>query len=349
MVQMKKLVLLVLSIGLLSQFTLGQDIHFSQFQASPLLLNPANTGFTGHFKEKHYADYRVGLNYRNQWSSFINPFVTFSGFFDKMFGKEIIEGGYLGAGLVLFSDQAGTAEFTTQTAMGSVGFHKLLGAENEHLVSIGIQGGISQKGINYDNLRFGNQYESVLFSPDASHGEKFVENSLTQLVINTGLKWQYTLQDNLELNAGVSLFNVNQPNESYLDNPENALNNRMMVSAGAVYQYNDQISILPSILFAGQTKTKEIVVGSFVGYNIKDIPLLKINGLLGIFYRTSDAIVIVPAIEYNNYRFGISYDINVSSLRAASKGRGALEFSLVYVFNDNPQIGIKKSLPCKRL
>ena len=311
MVQMKKLLLFVLIIGFQCPFSQGQDIHFSQFPATPLLLNPANTGFTGHFKEKHYADYRVGLNYRNQWSSFINPFVTFSGFFDKMFGKEIIEGGYLGGGLVLFSDQAGTAEFTTQTVMGSVAFHMHLGMEKEHLLSLGLQGGITQKGINYDNLRFGNQYESVVYSPDASHGEQFAENSLTQPVINSGLKWQYSLSDELQLNAGVSLFNINQPKESFLESPDNALNNRMMVSAGATYQYNDKIAIIPAVLFAGQSKTSEIVFGSHVGYNIKDIPLMKINGLFGVFYRTSDAIIITPGIEYNNYRLSTPYQTDI--------------------------------------
>jgi type IX secretion system PorP/SprF family membrane protein len=349
MAQMKKLLLLAFILGCICPLSHGQDIHFSQFQATPLLLNPANTGFTGHFNENHYSDYRVGLNYRNQWSSFINPFVTFSGYFDKMFGKEMVKGGYLGAGLVLYSDQAGTAEFTTQTIMGSVAFHLKLGTDDEHLVSIGVQGGIMQKGINYDNLRFGNQYESIVYSPDAGHGEQFEENSLAQPIINSGINWQYSLNEDLELNAGVSLFNINQPKESYLQNPDNALNNRMMISAGATYQYNEKISILPAILFAGQAKASELVFGSQMGYNIKDIPLQKISGLFGVFYRTSDAIVLTPGIAYNNYRFGVSYDINVSSLRTASKGRGALEFSLVYVFNDNPQIGIKKSLPCKRL
>ena len=38
----------------------AQDLHFSQYFNSPLLINPANTGFAPD------VDWRVGLNYRNQ-------------------------------------------------------------------------------------------------------------------------------------------------------------------------------------------------------------------------------------------------------------------------------------------
>ena len=327
----------------------GQDIHFSQFQASPLLLNAANTGPTEHFEQNHYADYRVGLNYRNQWSSFIKPFVTFSGFFDKVFSKELIKGGYLGAGLVLYSDKAGTADFTTQSFLGSVAFHMKMGANDEHLISVGLQGGLVQKGANYDNLRFGNQYESVNFSSDASNGESLTSNSINYGLFNGGLNWSYRLNSDLKVNAGLSMFNLNSPKESFYESSDNALNSRMMISAGANYQLSDLISIMPAVLFAGQSKANEFLIGSSMGYKIKDIPLMQVTGLFGLYYRSADAIVLTPGVEYNNYRFGVSYDVNVSSLRTATKMKGALELSLVYIFNDNPQLGIKKSLPCKRL
>ena len=41
----------------------SQDLHFSQFMNSPLLINPANTGFIPD------GDFRLGANYRNQWAS----------------------------------------------------------------------------------------------------------------------------------------------------------------------------------------------------------------------------------------------------------------------------------------
>ena len=47
----------------------AQDPGFSQFFASPLTLNPALTG-------KFNGDLRVAGNYRNQWPSINNAFIT---------------------------------------------------------------------------------------------------------------------------------------------------------------------------------------------------------------------------------------------------------------------------------
>ena len=56
----------------------SQEVHFSMYNTSPLLVNPANTGnFDG--------SWRLTGNYRNQWSALSTPFSTFSAGFDKGF------------------------------------------------------------------------------------------------------------------------------------------------------------------------------------------------------------------------------------------------------------------------
>ena len=65
----------ILSALLLTAPAFGQDLHFSQFFNSPLTTNPANTGFIPD------GDYRIGMNYRNQWSSVMQvPYKTASAF-----------------------------------------------------------------------------------------------------------------------------------------------------------------------------------------------------------------------------------------------------------------------------
>ena len=49
----------------------AQDIHFSQVDANPLLLNPAYAGF-------YDGAGRFGIIYRNQWASVSIPFQTFA-------------------------------------------------------------------------------------------------------------------------------------------------------------------------------------------------------------------------------------------------------------------------------
>ena len=55
----------------------AQDLHFSQFFNSPLSTNPANTGFIPD------GDYRLGLNFRDQWSCIMSvPYKTRTAFAD---------------------------------------------------------------------------------------------------------------------------------------------------------------------------------------------------------------------------------------------------------------------------
>jgi len=60
----------------------------------------------------------------------------------------------------------------------------------------------------------------------------------------------------------------------------------------------------------------------------------------GAYYRWNDAIILALITQYANYTFEFSYDINTSSLRNASGGKGAFEFSLRYVY-PNPFGGAK--------
>jgi hypothetical protein len=51
----------------------------------------------------------------------------------------------------------------------------------------------------------------------------------------------------------------------------------------------------------------------------------------GIHGRFRDAAWIEMGVEYNEWRVGMSYDLNTSALRPASTGRGGFEFSIVYI------------------
>ena len=76
----------------LFKFGISQDIHFSQYNLSPLNLNPSLTGaFQG--------DLRFIGNHRNQWSSVSNPYATFGFSFEK-------EASYLNYQYLLISNQS---------------------------------------------------------------------------------------------------------------------------------------------------------------------------------------------------------------------------------------------------
>ncbi|MBK7037948.1 MAG: type IX secretion system membrane protein PorP/SprF [Bacteroidetes bacterium] len=60
----------------------AQDVHFSQYNAAPLALNPALTGVNS-------CDWRAGLTYRNQWNSVTTPYVTYEAFLTCLLLKKL--------------------------------------------------------------------------------------------------------------------------------------------------------------------------------------------------------------------------------------------------------------------
>src|SRR4030095_2054572 len=85
----------------------AQDLHFSQFFNSPLLTNPANTGFIPD------ADYRLGANYRNQWANIPIPYKTMSIWGDAQVFRNRFETGWVGLGGVILRDVAGSGNLTS--------------------------------------------------------------------------------------------------------------------------------------------------------------------------------------------------------------------------------------------
>jgi hypothetical protein len=61
----------------------AQDIHFSQFYNTPILVNPAFTGFIN-------GNYRFAALYRNQWASVTVPYQTINATDELSFPTEII-------------------------------------------------------------------------------------------------------------------------------------------------------------------------------------------------------------------------------------------------------------------
>ena len=104
----------------------AQDLHFSQWFNSPLTTNPANTGFIPE------ADYRLGANYRNQWSSIMSmPYKTMSVWGDVQLLRDRIESGWLGAGGVILRDVAGSGSLTSTKVYGSIAYHQMISSTME--------------------------------------------------------------------------------------------------------------------------------------------------------------------------------------------------------------------------
>ncbi len=315
----------------------AQDIHFSQFYASPLTLNPALTGLSG-------GDCRLALNYRRQWASVINPYQTYSASYDMSILDEKIGNDIFGVGVAADYDQAGTGLLSKLNTKLSLAYHKSLGASNKHYLSAGFQVMGVQRSLNTDQLVFPNQL-SVHQSPSQlSNQESFNNLSYWYLDMNTGLMWYYYINEATSLFAGASLFHITSPQESFF-NKENSIDRRGLFHTGARFGISNKLSVVPNYLMMYQSKAWEIYPGASL-----EIALPDVKGALtvGGWYRWNDAVIAATSFEYKHYKLGLSYDITLSNLQSLSKVQGGPEISFIFTCPSQKEIKLKNP-PCPKI
>jgi len=304
-------------------YAFSQDLHFSQFMNSPLLTNPANAGFIPQ------ADYRLGINYRNQWSSIMAiPYKTMSAFGDVQVLRSRIETGWMGLGGVILHDVAGSGNLTSTKVYGSVAYHQMINAGS--LVSAGFNVGWANKQINVTNLKFPDQYDGKFFDNHLPTSVALAANNISYLDLQAGVNYAYFPNDKVYVNAGFSAMHVNRPRESFFDQAP-GIDNRVPVRytgfLNGSFMVNDQWIINPNIYFSEMAKASEIVGGLNAHYNLGGQGESELIG--GVYYRYKDAFIPMIGLEYKDYTFTFTYDATVSTLRNYNNTRGAFEFSLI--------------------
>jgi len=319
-------------------FGSGQDIHFSQFNNSPLNLNPAQTGF-------FHGSHRFVLNHRNQWASVSVPYRTFSGSFDMQLLKRKFKQDIIGIGIVFNNDIAGDADMGTTAASLSVSYTKALNKRNSHFISFGMQAGGAQHKIDFSKLYFDNQYDGDQFNPLLNNGENFVRNSYSYLDFSGGVHWFLQKEDQLIFNAGISAFHLNEARLSFFDNEAVFLHRRFVAYGNVSIGLDRNTDMIPSLLFMKQGIYTEIVFGSDIKFTLNNSPYFYSTFSIGAFLRNEDALILKLGLDQRRWNFGLSYDFNYSDLHPASKYMGGFEISIIYIINQQRQKRIKE-VPC---
>jgi len=303
-------------------FLSAQDLHFSQFMNSPLLTNPANTGFIPQ------ADFRLGINYRNQWSPIMSvPYKTMSVFGDVQALRNRFETGWLGLGGVILRDVAGSGNLTSTKVYGSVAYHQMINSGS--LISAGFNVGWANKQINVTNLKFPDQYDGRFFDSHLPTNVALAANNINYIDLQAGLNYAYFPNDRVYVNAGFSAMHVNRPRESFFDQTATADNRIPIRYTGFLngsFKIDEQWIINPNIYYSEQAQASEIVGGLNAHYNLGDGQNELIGGL---YYRWNDAVIPMLGLVYKDYTFTFTYDATISTLKNYDNTRGAFEFSLI--------------------
>jgi type IX secretion system PorP/SprF family membrane protein len=315
----------------------SQDLHFSQFFNSPLTTNPANTGFIPD------GDYRLGINYRNQWSSIMTlPYKTMSAFADAQILKDKLENGWVGIGGVILRDVAGSGNLTSTKIYGSVAYHQMLGYSS--LLSLGFNVGYANKQINTFNLKFPDQFDGKFFDNKLPTSVSLDRNDIGYLDLQVGMNYAYFPTDKIYVNAGFSAHHVNKPHESFFTSTDvsNQVPVRYIGFLNGSFKVNDQWILNPNVYYTQEANVYELVGGMNAHYNLSGDGMYQLIG--GLYYRHNEAVSPMIGLGYNDYTFSFTYDVTISSLKAYNGSRGALEFSLIKQGVINPNG--KRITPC---
>lgn len=336
--KIKKYFLIICLCFFCGEMVFSQDIHFSQFSASPLNLNPAQTGF-------FQATQRFTLNNKSQWRSVTVPYSTISASFDMPFLKRKFRGDMFGLGLVFNSDKAGDSEFGTTQANLSFSYIKSLNDRNNHFISFGLQAGIGQRTINYDDLFFDFQYNGNNYDPNLYSGQSFTVQDFIFNDLSSGVHWFYQKSRDLNFSAGIAVFHINRPKISLLNDGKIRLNEKYMFYGNSQFEISQKVDLKPEFLFALQGNYRELIVGSTIKFERNSNPKKYTAMNFGIYSRMKDAVILIIGMEYKKISYNLSYDINYSKLKSASNSMGGLEISINYIINASKK-NIIKAVPC---
>ena len=199
----------------------AQDPQYSQYFSVPIYTNPALAGSYG-------GTYRIYSIYRSQWQPALqDPFVTFSagGDFRFAFDKRNTRNpDYASLGLLFTSDKVDVSDYNTNQISLTGAYHKSLDRHAIHYLGVGVQLGISQRNINYENLTFQDQFNNLDgFTLPSS--EILPPNNFGYFDLSLGLNYAVTIKKTNRLFTGLALHHANSPNISFyqasnLSNPD---------------------------------------------------------------------------------------------------------------------------------
>lgn len=314
-----KLIPLLSFLLLMCEGAFAQDVHWTQFNDNPVFLNPANSG---NFK----GSGRFVANYRDQWRSVTKPFQTFSCSYDTR-----LKNRDFGLGVLLFNDQAGDGKFKTIELEVNPSYKIPLNQDSTHVLYTGLQLAFNHRQFNFSKFYFDEQFNGQVYDPSLPITEALITQKKNSFSIGAGAVYQYRKIKKTVIHVGLSAFNINQPNQGFYGTTVHR-DLRLNLYTKVVRKVSDKLDVIPSFMFQKQGTYRELVLGGIAKYTLKNEEK-DYKALYGGFYfRTKDAIFFNLGMDYQKWYVGISYDLNVSSLKPASAGRGGLEFSMRYIF-----------------
>jgi len=316
---MRKYVVLFLIISMLTGLgndVLAQDPEFSQFYANPLYLNPAYAGAV--------ECGRLNLNYRDQWPSLTNAYVTYNVSYDQN-----LPGINSGMGILIMNDQQGDNALNRLNISGFYSYK--LKVSNPIMINFGVKATYYQEKINWQKLTFADQINPTTGNiGNISQETPPSKTSINAVDFSAGAILSYFDK----FYVGVAVDHLTQPNISFYEGTNIKLPMKITVHGGALINLNSGTLgdaqegdwlIQPTFLYMQQENFHQLDAGIY----INKYPFV-VGTWIRHNFQNPDAAIVLVGITYDHLKFGYSYDFTLS--RIGGSAGGAHELSLSWDF-----------------
>mgnify|MGYP000866841817 CR=1 FL=1 len=317
----------------------AQDPGFSQYYAAPMYLNPAYAGdkqdLNISINSRTFTNSQIA-NYNLIQISSIIPIET-----PFLYKTNTAPDHFSGGGISLYRESTGAeGELNTLGLLGTLA-HSIQ-VDRQHYVALGLQGGCIYKKQG-DNFKWGSQYsENFGYDPSIIPSVDGLANLYTvfptfnvgaMYFYNSGIVEDYFKKHDFDAYAGIAVYNVNRPNQSFFEQTDARLPMHYKVNAGLKYHATKQFALFPTFLYSSQNLNNQFNFGMYANIRtVKTIEAKKsvVNIIAGLWYRVWDSYITTIGFTWYDFKFALSYDLNASNLEYNNRGKGATEVSLKY-------------------
>ncbi|HEX9825681.1 MAG TPA: PorP/SprF family type IX secretion system membrane protein [Flavobacteriaceae bacterium] len=296
----------------------AQDPVFSQYFLVPETLNP---GFSG-FEDASY----LGLMHRTQWPSLDLRVDTEYAFFNSWIEN------VGGIGFSILNQHENNTNYNH--LQGNINFAYHIELSNDWFFRPAIEVGFGTKSFNFRNLLLADQINinSGTINPNSSDPYALNANdNIAFIDFGTGFVFdKKNTRNDTDLWLGASIKHLNRPNISFLDNGHVPLDIFYSLHGNYKFPYFDYNDMIISANYMQQggfnrfdigttIKLEKLMLGAMAvtnpaKNNANNDLLTSINAFVGL--------------EFEQLRFGFSYDMNTSNI---GRTNGVYELSITYL------------------
>jgi type IX secretion system PorP/SprF family membrane protein len=360
-----KILHIVLLISCLNVYLIGQDLHFSYYQFTPLNVNPANAGaFSGSYRVSGiYSDKQAAITPRS--------FKTFTLSADAPIIRGIRKQDWIGVGVqadivgssgihLNSSNDGSAAPGSTQTmtfVKAGLAYHLSLDKKQTNILTLGVQYSSGNRSIEQLSQFDGRvKPQTGLLDKDIEELEKLGKSDPNGNAV-VGIKdWSSGIlfnarRKNSDLKLGIALEGIFTPVIGFIKNPKDTAVYEKYRGINFHGEYdmtiNKRVNIIPGFYYYNLGPATAFNVNTHATYQLDPEKDLKLTAGLGT--RNLRAIIFYAGAIIKDIKVGIAFDMDISTAVLASNNVGGFEICASYMGKIYKKPKPKPVIFCPRL